>query len=175
MRSSWKFATLWLFALTVLSLPVAAQQNNSYTVHNLVSDGSVPATHTDPLLVNAWGIARSPMGPWWVAAADSGIAAVYNGAGVSQLAPVQVPGEPTGTVFNGGSGFVITHGTNSGPAVLLFASEDGTISGWNPNVPPPPPSAQAFVAVDRSGEHANYKGLAIASTSAGDRLYAADF
>src|SRR5207247_10089243 len=56
-----------------------------------------------------------------------------------------------------------------------FASEDGTISGWNPAVPPPPTSTHAQVAVDNSASGAVYKGLAIAVTSVGDRLYATNF
>src|SRR5205807_10061375 len=39
----------------------------------------------------------------------------------------------------------------------------------------PPPSHQAFVAVDNSGSGAVYKGLAIASTTSGAFLYAANF
>jgi uncharacterized protein (TIGR03118 family) len=57
----------------------------------------------------------------------------------------------------------------------MFATEAGTIRGWNPNVPPPAPSTQSFVVVDHSGVGAVYKGLAIASTQNGDFLYAADF
>ena len=152
-----------------------ADKTNSYTVHNLVSDGTIPAAHTDPHLVNSWGIARSAGSPWWVANADSSTSTLYDGAGNPQSLVVQVPGNPTGIVFNGGANFVITDGTSSGPARFMFASEDGTISGWSPAVPPPPPSQQAFVAVDNSGQGASYKGLAIATTADGDRLYAADF
>jgi uncharacterized protein (TIGR03118 family) len=42
-------------------------------------------------------------------------------------------------------------------------------------VPPPALSDETFVVMDRSAEDANYKGLAIASTYAGDRIYATDF
>src|SRR5262245_55217890 len=129
-----------LLVLGVLITGASAQQNNNYAVHNLVSDGFLPAAHTDPNLVNSWGLARSSTSPWWVADADSGVSTIYNSTGVPQSLVVTVPGEPTGIVFNGGSGFVITDGTTSGPAAFLFASEDGTISGWNSNVPPPMPS-----------------------------------
>src|SRR6185436_20420572 len=80
-----------------------------------------------------------------------------------------------GIVFNGGNGFVISNGTDSGPATFIFATESGVISGWNQAVPPPGPATQALTGVDRSGEGAIYKGLAIASTAAGDQLYATDF
>lgn len=38
-----------------------------YEQHNLVSNGAVPAGHTDTNLVNAWGIAFNPNGSVWVA------------------------------------------------------------------------------------------------------------
>ena len=99
-----------------------ADKTNSYTVHNLVSDGTIPAAHTDPHLVNSWGIARSAGSPWWVANADSSTSTLYDGAGNPQSLVVQVPGNPTGIVFNGGANFVITDGTSSGPARFMFAS-----------------------------------------------------
>ena len=48
---------------------------------------------------------------------------------------VDVPGGPTGVVYNGGSGFVVGHGAQTGPARFLYACEDGTIRAWSPNVP----------------------------------------
>ena len=58
-------------------------------------------------------------------------------------------------------------------ATFLFATEDGTISGW-PNTTRPP---ETILAVDNSagGAGAVYKGLAIAGTATGTRLYAANF
>ena len=85
---------------------------------------------------------------------------------------VVVPGEPTGTVFNGGAGFQVVSGMPTTAARFLFASEDGTISGWNPTVSPP----QAMVVFTSPDAGASYKGLAIAlNTVRGDVLYAADF
>ena len=87
---------------------------------------------------------------------------------------VSIPGgAPTGAVFNGSTGFVVHSGASSGPARFLFSSEAGTITGWNPAVPPPPPSTQAQTAVTVPG--AIFKGLAIADTATGPRLYATDF
>jgi uncharacterized protein (TIGR03118 family) len=76
-------------------------------------------------------------------------------------------------VFNGTPGFVVSSGTASAPAVFLFNSEGGQVTGWNPGVPPPPPSTQAQVGA--SVPDAIYKGLAIASAGDGTFLYAADF
>ena len=151
---------------------------NHYTVHNLVSDQPGVADHTDPNLVNPWGITASSTSPWWVSDNGMDVSTLYNGDGVAQFPPtplvVSVPGGPTGTVFNGSTGFVISDGTNSGPARFLFATEAGTIRGWNPGVPPPPLSTHTFIGpndADQSGAGAIFKGLAIA----GDRLFATDF
>ena len=150
-----------------------AQVSPFYEQHNLVSDGPVPADFVDPALVNAWGLVASPTSPFWVADNGTGLSTLYNGnTGAKVALTVTVPGKPTGVVFNGGASFVVTNGTQSGPARFIFASEDGTISGWNPAVPP---STQAHVAVDNSASGAVYKGLAIATTAAGDFLYATNF
>jgi len=74
---------------------------------------------------------------------------------------------------NSGGGFAVTSGASSAPAVFIFSSEAGVISGWNPNVPPPAPSTQAQVGATVAD--AIYKGLAIAGTGADARLYATNF
>jgi uncharacterized protein (TIGR03118 family) len=164
-------------AVGVLAGGAAAKgDDNAYTVHNLVSDQAGVAAHQDPNLVNSWGITASPTSPWWVADNGTDVSTLYNGDGVAQFPPtplvVSVAGAPTGTVWNGSSGFVVTDGNgHSGPSVFMFATEAGTIRGWNPAVPPPPRSTQSFVVVDKTGEGAVFKGLAIA----GDRLFATDF
>jgi len=56
------------------------------------------------------------------------------------------------------------------PALFLFASEDGTISGWNSSA-----GANVVTMVDNSGSGAAYKGLALAGNSLGPFLYAANF
>ena len=141
----------------------------------LVSDGSLPAESADPNLRNPMGLASSPTGPWMVASNGSSMAVSYDGDGLVQSAPVDVPGAPTGIVYNAGAGFLTTDGVTSAPSQFLFASEDGTISGYSPLVPAPGPSAEAFVVIDRSDTGAVYTGIAVATTIAGDRLYVADF
>jgi uncharacterized protein (TIGR03118 family) len=78
-----------------------------------------------------------------------------------------VDGRPTGTVFNiAGAMFPVPSGATSR---FLFASEDGKIRGW-------PGSGPAQVTAGHSSAPgAIYKGLAIAVTPDGPRLYATDF
>ena len=165
--------------LVLSAAPAAAASHrlpNVYETHVYVSDGTIAADHVDPNLVNGWGLVHSPTSPWWVANNGTGTSTLYDGTGTPLPLVVKVPGAPTGTVFNGGTGFVVSNGTASGPARFLFASEDGTISGWNPGVPastPPVTSTQAFVVADHA--RSIYKGLAIATWKGADYLYAADF
>jgi uncharacterized protein (TIGR03118 family) len=155
--------------------PMRRSGANRYRVARLVSDEAGMARHLDPNLVNAWGLAAGPMTPWWVASAETDVSTIYDATGAAVPLVVDVPGGPTGLVFNDGPGFVVTDGTNSGPSVFMFATEGGTIRGWNPEVPPPVFSTSTFVLVDRSAHGAIYKGLALASTYAGEFLYATDF
>jgi uncharacterized protein (TIGR03118 family) len=158
--------------VVALALPSAARNpngQNTYAVHNLVSDVPGAAEHVDPLLVNSWGIAASSTSPWWVADNETDASTLYGGAGNKIPLEVSVPGGPTGIVFNGSGDFVVTNGDVSGPARFIFATEAGTILGWNPTADP----THAITAATVEG--ANYKGLAIGSSSVGNVLYAADF
>jgi uncharacterized protein (TIGR03118 family) len=166
-------ALVALVAVSGGGLAAGAPQKNSYDLTKLVSDQAGEAAFQDTNLVNAWGLAAGPSTPWWVADNETEVSTLYDGSGAARPLVVQVPGAPTGLVFNGGSEFVVSDGTNSGPALFLFATEGGTIRGWSPAVPPPPLSTQTEIGATRAG--AIYKGLAIASTAAGGRLYATDF
>jgi uncharacterized protein (TIGR03118 family) len=133
---------------------------------------------TDTNLVNPWGISFSPTGPFWFADNGSGVSDLLDGRGQPFPLVVAVPsvpgsgGTPTGTAFNGGAGFAISENGVTAPSRFLFATEDGTISGWTPRVDP----TRALVAVDRSSSGAVLKGLALAPDPAGQSfLYAADF
>ena len=156
-----------------------AHPGNAFRQTNLVSDLPVMAQLTDPDLVNPWGLAAGPTTPVWVANNGTGKATIYpgfvNGSPIQKAGlVVSIPGgAPTGQVFNGTPGFVVHSGAASGPAPFLFDSEAGLVTGWNPGVPPPPPSTQAQIGA--STTDAIYMGLAIASTGSGTFLYAADF
>jgi uncharacterized protein (TIGR03118 family) len=158
---------LVLCSALVAASPLAAAEHNSYTVTPLVSDQPGIAAHTDPNLVNAWGLTASATSPWWVVDNGTDLSTLYRGDGTPQALVVQVDGGPTGAVFNVTTGFVLPTG---GRALFLFDSEDGIVRAWN--------GAQgttAIVVADRSNVGAIYKGLAIADTASGPRLYAADF
>src|SRR3981081_3197800 len=139
---------------------------------NLVSDGFVPAPTIDPNLINPWGIALSAPSPVWVSDNATGVTTVYTGAGakvnVGNLDAIKIatpfgqtsPASPTGDVFNiAGSGVNIPRRGHTDSSRFIFATEDGTISGWSPNVD----IASSVLAVDNShgGAGAVYKGLAI--------------
>ena len=142
-----------LLTTSTVSIVLAAEPGNKYHRRDLVSDGGVPAEHTDVDLVNGWGLAASAAGPWWVNAADAGKSLLYNGEGVKNPLIVTVPGAPTGIVFSGGAGFAVP---GAGPARFIFASEDGSISAWSPTLVP---NTAAVVVIPSTGD-ASYKGLA---------------
>jgi uncharacterized protein (TIGR03118 family) len=138
----------------------------TYTVHNLSSNLPGVATHQDADLRNGWGIAEPTSGPWWVADNATGLSTLYDKDGVKQGLVVTIAdGAPTGTVFNGGSGFVVSKDGKSGAARFIFAGEGGTISGWSQSVD----ATHSVVGVTTEG--AVYKGLALV----GGQLYATDF
>ena len=166
--------------LVCLATPGSAQ----YTVTNLVSNqtaiGSNPA---DPDLVNAWGLTSLAASPFWVSDNGTGNSTLYNSQGQKQALVVTIPtasgigqGVPTGVIGNTtASSFVvsITQGgvTKSGKAVFLFATQDGTISGWNPAVLP----TTAVIGVNRSNFGASYTALTTFTNSIGTSfLYAAN-
>lgn len=143
----------------------------------LVSDLPDTAPVTDEHLVNAWGIAASGTGPFWIADNGPSLSTLYDGNGTPFPAAsplvVNVPPEdsaPTGLVFNGTTDFVLSEGGKSGPALFIFDTESGTLAGWNQTGT----ATEAVTVVDRSGE-ALYKGLAVGSTAGGNFLYATDF
>ncbi|HTC47710.1 MAG TPA: TIGR03118 family protein [Candidatus Aquilonibacter sp.] len=152
----------------MLAPSMAAAQ---YKLVNLVSNQSGAATHIDPLLVNGWGLAYGPTGPFWVSDNGSGWSTLYTGAGVKQGLQVLIPtaggngpGSPTGIVFNGSQDFQV----QGWPSIFLFATLDGTISGWAPQSN----LNAAIVAVTTPG--AVYTGLAVTSNPSGNFLFAAD-
>src|SRR6516225_1119897 len=96
---------------------------------NLVSDITGLAQFTDTNLKNAWGLAYSPSGPFFVADGKAGVATSYNGQGQVQTPIITIPlpaggsgsATPTGIVFNSDTtAFIVTSGTGSGASQFLF-------------------------------------------------------
>ena len=168
--------------LTVLLYPGSASAQH-YTQTNLVSDIVGEAPVHDPNLINPWGLTRGSATPWWVSDNNAGVSTLYTGAGqiipingngiVTIPAPKNAPAgfvsAPTGTVFNGSGDFLLPNGK---PAVFIFATEDGTISGWNGG-----PSAVRVVDNNDNGSvyGAVYKGLTIADNDGKRFLYVSNF
>jgi uncharacterized protein (TIGR03118 family) len=141
-----------------------------YRQNNLVSDLPGVAQLQDANLVNAWGLAFSGSGPLWVGNNGTGKATLYavtnDDSGLEivgkQTLEVTIPGagRPTGVVSNNKGGF--------NGDLFLFASLDGTLSGWRSAL-----GANAEILATRSG--AVYTGLALATNSQGPLLLAANF
>jgi uncharacterized protein (TIGR03118 family) len=164
--------------LLMHSAPAEAQ----YHLTNLVSNQVGQAPTIDPLLANAWGLARSATSPWWISDNDTGWSTLYEATGTQVALRVLIPtagngpaeptglngpGTPTGIVFNGSSTDFQIQGKSTS---FIFATLDGTISAWAPGLN----KNQSMIAFDNSANKAMYTGLAITSNPSGNFLYAAD-
>jgi uncharacterized protein (TIGR03118 family) len=164
-------------ALFIFSAPADAQ----YKLTNVVSNQVGQAPTIDPLLANAWGLAHGT-GAWWISDNDTGWSTLYDATG--KQIPLRVliptagngpasptglngPGTPTGIVANPSQTEFQVQGWST---PFLFATLDGTISGWAPGLN----ANQAIIAVDNSGKKAMYTGLAVTNRPSGNFLYAAD-
>jgi uncharacterized protein (TIGR03118 family) len=175
MKMLHRFATST--ALALITGAVCFGQH--YTQTNLVSNSAGNAPVTDPQLINPWGISRGSGTPWWISDQRTGLSTLYDGAGVKQSLIVTIPpadptnkntptGTPTGTIFNGSqTDFLLAPGK---PAVFLFSTNDGTISGWNPGVAP-----TLAVIVVKTTDGSSYTGLTSAFINGKPFLYAANF
>jgi uncharacterized protein (TIGR03118 family) len=180
---SWKFLAAFLLSLFLLPAVTQAQQ---YKQTNLVSDIMGMAPVHDPNLKNPWGLTRSSSSPFWVANNNSGTSTLYDGNGnpfpppskggplvVTVPPPGFAPGTqsaPTGVVFNGSpTDFLVAPGAS---AHFIFATEDGTISGWAGG-------KSAVLVVDNSdngsANGAVYKGATSAEIDGKKFLYVTNF
>src|SRR5277367_191183 len=156
MRNSTRVVKAFLAGTVLAVLPVATFAQH-YTQENLVSDVSQPDNAdgtnvtVDLNLKNPWGLARGAASPWWVNNAGTGTSTLYSGAGatvplvvtVPNAKGVTTPSAPTGMIFNGTTDFAIAP---NNPAAFIFATKNGTISGWGP--PATPVTAGASTAIN---------------------------
>ncbi len=165
--------TTGLVAVARVAVP-----SQGYREVDLVSDGAVAARFTDPNLVNPWGLSVLPTGRIWVSDNGTGNSTVYHPDGIPFPLIVKIPGPggvgqgaPTGLALNDTLGFVITANGVSEASRFIFATEDGTILGWNSTVAP----ADAVVAVDNSASGAVYKGIAVGQSGGSNFIYVTNF
>jgi uncharacterized protein (TIGR03118 family) len=171
--------------LTAVSFTVAFARAGTYSAANLQSDIPGLAAHVDPNLINPWGMAvPSATGPIWVSDNGTGVSTLYNQTdGTARPLVVTIPtsarnkggGNPTGVVFNGTVVFKVTLNGNSQPALFIFVSEDGSISGWNPTLD----GTHAIIAVDNGtnlgSKRAIYKGATLGVANGHNFLYVTNF
>ena len=133
---------------------------------NLVQDTS-GAAFTDAKLINAWGLGLSASGNLWVADNGTGDSTAYGVDGHPQATVVAVApsgagggSKPSGLVINSTSDFL--------GDTVIFATESGTISGWQSG-------GASTLRADNSATGAVYKGAAIAVDGTDNLLYATNF
>jgi uncharacterized protein (TIGR03118 family) len=157
--------------LAVVATPVTAANVNS---QNAFVVTALQTNETDSDLVNGWGIVAGPTTPWWVSDNGTNRSTLYNGNTGAKVTAVIVDiagtagprtGRPTGIVFNGTPTDFILSGTTA--ARFIFASEDGTVSGWG--------GGTTSTVKYTSPDGGIYKGLAIGKVGSAGYLYAADF
>ena len=145
---------------------------------SLASDMAGTALAQIPNLVGPWAamVDTNNTGALWVVDGGSGMATHYTGAVGASPTPFQVysaaigsvGSQPMGEAINSSTNFVIHSGSANGPADLLFASKDGSISGWNSSVSPLAQTAYGPTS-------AVYTGLALENDATRHLLYATDF
>jgi len=179
-RLNWLCAGMLLTgAASCLIAQTANPLPNNYLIHNLVSDLAGNADIQDSNLVNPWGVGFGPT-PFWAGNNGSGTATLYTGTGAIVPLVVTIPqagnsgtvGPITGVIFNPFTSDANAFDVQPGkPALFIFCSEDGVISGWNQTVS----GTKASILFDNSKSGAVYTGCAIGGTAAAPYIFAANF
>jgi uncharacterized protein (TIGR03118 family) len=184
MKTTSFYIKVALFTFAVAILTATSARADTYSWTNFQSDIAGVAQHIDPNLVNPWGMSVSaPNGTIWVSDNGTGVSTLYGQDGTARSLVVTIPtaarnrggGNPTGQVRNNTLFFQVTKNGNSAPALFIFVSEDGSISGWNPTLD----GTHAIIAIDngtnRGVNRAIYKGATLGVANGHNFLYATDF
>lgn len=168
-----KYLRLIPTAMLAISTLVPLCYGQHYDQINLVSS---QGTKADTDLLNPWGMSRGSGTPWWLSDEGTGKSTIYIGDGTKQGLVVAVPGatngskgNPTGTIFNGNPKAFLVPGKTPSAALFLFATIQGTISGWNTT------SGASAVIVAHGKKGSAYTGLTSATWKGKSYLYAANF
>jgi uncharacterized protein (TIGR03118 family) len=163
------------FGAAIIAAPFVsadAASVSSFKITRLIGSKGSAAKKKDSHMVNAWGSAFIAGDPFWINDEGTGVSELIDGNGkiFKSLPLVALPaagggtGQPTGIVANTTGQFPLP---SAGPsAFFIFATDDGTIAGWNSG-------AAATTIVNNSGS-ASYTGLALANTGSANLLYAAN-
>jgi uncharacterized protein (TIGR03118 family) len=148
-----------------------------YLVSNVAGYG---AEKLDPSLRNAWGLAWSATGTAWIGSQFGHVSNVYDSIGNpnATINPVAIPspggptgGNPTGVVFNGGTGFLIPANAAAvvatTPARFIFVGVDGVLSAWS--------GGWGKFAYRKAILPGAFTGLAINTSGGNTYIYAANF
>ncbi|MEJ0092432.1 MAG: TIGR03118 family protein [Methylocella sp.] len=149
-----------------------------YKKTNLVSDTKGSGITLDPTLVDPWGMAFQPDGAFWINDSGSGVATLYDGNGTKVQKTFTIPNpitpsaksQPSGLLWNPTPDFLVP-GTQL-TSLFMFATRQGSIAAWAPNLPVNP--TVAVTAVDNSKTGAVYTSLALGETTKGAFIYAAN-
>jgi uncharacterized protein (TIGR03118 family) len=166
------------FAVAVLAVQVrstVAASVSSFKVVSLVGSKGTGAKKKDSLMINPWGTTfiAAATTPFWINDEGTGVSELIDGKGkiMKALPFVTIPGatagstgKPTGIVGNATGQFTIPGSTS---ALFIFATEDGTIAGWNESL-----GTTAATIITNSSEV--YTGLALANNGTANMLYAAN-
>jgi uncharacterized protein (TIGR03118 family) len=195
-----KSAVLSSLLATVPAVTFAQHYQQTNLVSNVPAEfpnpGNTPKVILDPALQNPWGLVAGPGGPFWDSNNAGGTSTLYDGTGALQSlngggqtfkgmpvpangilvpnAPSQpAPGSPTAVLFNGSATDFLIQGN---PAIFIYVTEDGTISGWQPGAN----FLSAIITVDNSQKPdakngAVYKGASIVEIRGKKFILAANF
>jgi uncharacterized protein (TIGR03118 family) len=167
------FGVMMVAAQIQSAVAASKSSTSSYKIDKLIGSKGSGGKKKDAHMINAWGATfiAAATTPFWINDEGTGVSELIDGKGkvFKSLPFVTVPGasggtgKPTGIVGNTTGDFPIPGGTS---ADFIFATDDGTIAGWN--------SGTTATTIVNNSATAAYTGLALAANGAANMLYAAN-